>query len=212
MKNYIRYSFAALALASFAIPFHAAPITGAISLAGAVTPTGGNLNTATSFSTLGPGFATSTAGDFNTATSGIVTSSFFGASTFAMTPFGFGTTATPALSGGPLVVWTTTNAGVVTSFTLQSISLVDHNIVDQLGLLGAGFFSMTGKDNTPANFNLTANQAANTYSVSLSQAVSFANPNAPSAPDAGSTAFLLALVLGCLGFGVRRLRPVHSIG
>src|SRR5438046_2478767 len=110
MNSLIRNSLAAVALASIALTSQAATITGAISLAGSVIPTGGNIDTATSFSSLGPAVATTTSGSFTTATSGIVTyPPVAGASLFTMTPFGYGTSGAPLLSPGPIQVWTTTN-------------------------------------------------------------------------------------------------------
>lgn len=198
MKNIIRKSLAALALAGLALTAQAVPISGAISLAGTFTPTGGDINTATSFATLGPAFATSTSGNFNVGTSGIVTFPNAGASSFTMTAFSYGTTAAPLLAPNPIQVWTTTNGLVTTSFTLQSITVVDHNVSNQVGLIGTGFFKMTGFEDTFGTFNLTANQAQTTFSFSSSQEAQ------NRVPDAGSSAVLLGLGLACLGLGARR--------
>jgi hypothetical protein len=200
MKNIVRSSIAAISLGLAASAF-AAPITGAISLAGAFTPTGGNINTATSFSSLGPAVATSTVGSFALAVSGINTILDAGAdSSFAMTPFSYGTTAAPLLSPSPVLVWTTTNGLITTSFLLQSISVVDHNVPDQVGLIGSGIFSMTGFDDTYGTFNLTANQAQTTFSFSSSQQAT------NRVPDSGSTVLLLGSVLLAIGAISRRMK------
>jgi len=199
MKSLVRNCLVTLALAGLALTARAVPITGAISLAGSFTPTGGDINTATSFQSLGPAFATSVSGSFLTS-SNIVTFPSAGASLFSMTPFGYGTSGSPNLTPGPLQVWTTTNGGVTTSFTLQSISVVDHNVNNQVGLIGTGVFSMTGFEATFGTFNLTANQAQTTFSFSSSQEAT------GRVPDAGSSALLLGLGLGCLGLGVRRFK------
>lgn len=197
MKNLIRNSIAALAVASFALVANAVPITGAISIAGAATPLGGDFNTATGFATLGPASAISTSGNF--------TQVPLFANNITMFAFDYGTTGSPALTPpGGLVVWTTLNLGITTSFFLTGITVVDHNVFDQVGLIGAGIFSITGLDDTYGTFNLTANQAGTTFSFSASQSAQ------NRVPDSASTAILLALGLGCMGFGVRRLKAIKS--
>jgi len=203
MKNVVHTTLATLVFAALALSAHAVQITGTISLVGNVVPAGNDVNTATSFTTLGPALANQTSGSFLTATSGINTILQAGAdSTFAMTPFAFGTSAAPALAPSPVQVWTTTNAGITTSFLLTSITLVDHNIPDQVTLMGMGVFSMTGFDNTTGTFNFTAQQAGATEVRTFS----FSSSQATVVPDSGSTGVLLGLGLGFLGFGMRKLR------
>ena len=200
MKNIIRKSLATFAVACLAVSANAALISGSISIAGAATfGVGGNINTATGFTTLGPAFVTSASGNFLTS-SNIILFPAAGTSILTMTPFNYGTSLTPALSGNTNPTWTTTNGGVTTSFNLISISLVDHNINNQVGLFGLGVFKMTGFEDTLGDFNFTANQAGSTFSFSASQTAF--------APDGGSTAILLGLGLGCLGFAARRFKSV----
>jgi hypothetical protein len=196
MKTIIRNSLATLAVACLAINAHAALITGAISIAGGATYAGGNINTATAFTTLGPAIVTSYSGTFASSSNIVLFST-----SLTMNAFGYGTSATPAYVAGSTPTWTTPSlSGVTTSFTLTSINLVDHNINDQVTLLGVGVFKMTGFDDTIGSFNLTANQGGSTFSFSASQ-VAYA-------PDGGSTAILLGLGLGFLGFAARRFKAI----
>ena len=197
MKNLILKSLGALALASFALTAQAIPITGGISLAGAYTSNTGNLNTATAFTSFTGVVSTGTAGTLASANiTNFVTP-------FTMNGFVFGTAPNGAGNNTPLQIWTTgPNGGITTTFTLSSISSVDHNPTDTVTVIGNGFFTETGYDQTAGTFIFSANQAGGTFSFSLSHAAL--------APDGGTTALLLGLGLVGLGFSARRFKSVKA--
>ena len=196
MKNLILKSLGALALASFALTAQAIPISGGISFAGAYTSNTGNINTATSFTTITSVVSTGSNGTLAPAVSGITP---FTTGLLTFNGFTFGNSPNGSGQVTPVLIWTGNGTnGVITTFTLNSISIVDHNPVDSVAIVGAGFFTETGFDATPGTFLFTANQAAGTFSFSLSQAAL--------APDGGTTALLLGLGLVGVGLSARRFK------
>jgi hypothetical protein len=196
MKNLILKSLSVLALASFALTAQAIPVSGGISFAGGFTSNTGNLNTATAFSSFTNVISTGSTGTLAPAVSGLTT---FNPAVLSFNGFTFGTSPGGAGSITPVLVWTGTGTnGVITTFTLNSISTVDHNPFDTVVIVGQGIFTETGFDATPGTFTFSANQAGGTFSFSLSQAAL--------APDGGTTALLLGLGLVGVGLSARRFK------
>jgi hypothetical protein len=162
----------------------AVPITGGISMAGNVVPTGALDTGPVSFAFPDPVIVTSRNGSYLPVPAGFN----------AVTYFGF--SAVP--SSAPQALWSFISGGLTYSFDLASLS-VDARGTDGSGnpfinLSGVGTLKITGFDNTPGSWIFTANAASSTFSFSSSNGA---------LPDGGTTAMLLGSALALLGMARR---------
>lgn len=181
MKNHIikRLACAAAALAVTAT-VQAGPITGGISLSGAMTFNNGNINTDTAFSSFSQVTVASVSGSYVTAGVALNTG-------VNMTPFQFN-----PFTSAIIPLWIT-QSGPSAEFDLLSITYLSQPGDDTLTLKGTGTLKLFGYDPTPGLWIFTAQGGAGTFSFSSSNG---AHP----VPDGGTTAILLGLALTALTF------------
>ena len=155
----------------------AIPFSGGISFSGFDTTDNDNLLLATKFLTFSLVRVTSVSGDYLGVPTGSVTNPGVTFKPFTWNPF----------SGSVVPLWSFTYSGKTYSLDATSLT-VDFNSASTLVLEGAGTAHITGFDDSPGLWNITANSLGGTASFSASNIV----------PEPTS---ILLLGLGLLGIG-----------
>jgi hypothetical protein len=155
----------------------ATAITGGVAFAGQVTPSGGNVNTANTF-TFGTVFITSAGGSY------------------APVPAGTTVTYNTLNLAGSLPVaplWTFDFGGKTYDFNLTSINVIDRGVPTAITATGFGTLQISGFQDTVGSWTFTANQDGGQFSFSTSNGA---------VPDGGTTITLLGAALSglaCVG-------------
>lgn len=100
----------------------------------------------------------STAITFTPTTAYILASTIANVGTVPNTATLTGFSYTSATSANGVVLFTTTQSGITTSFTITGLTTIGYTATPSpfLNLAGTGFFSQTGMDNTSGSFSLTS--------------------------------------------------------
>ena len=158
-------------------------ITGEISLDGSYTVDVANFNA---------GFATKFTSFSAVVVSAAPTGAYAGTAGSAVTHSGF--KFDPFV--GPIIpLWKFTSGGLTYSFDLVSMG-IDFRIKKSIVMSGSGIAHITGYDNTPGDWLLSANTAGTTFSFSST------NASEEAVPEAGATLPLLGLAI--MGLGLLR--------
>jgi len=163
-------------------------ITGAISFSGTSTLDDTDYTKATAFATFSDVVVSGTGGtgDYPVALAG---------KSVTFTPFTF----SPSLSPAPLdPLWTIDFAGKIYSFEATGLT-INSSIANSITLSGPGIASITGFDDTPGTWVISANKAGQTASFSSSAEVK-------GVPEPTTVLLLGMGLIGLSGFARKKFR------
>jgi hypothetical protein len=189
MKKVLFASVAAIGLSLASLSAQAVAINGGIAFGGDARPNTGDWDTATAvdFGAASPNaIVTLAVGDYAVLPA-FATGALFSDFTFS-----------PSLDPNPIVLWTVTVGATTYDFLMTSVSIFEQEPgADALLLRGMGLLRITGFDDTPGEWDFSAQQTGlNVFSFSASNA---------SLPEPSTLALL---GLGLLGISAARRRKI----